>query len=133
MDTMTLRSGVTVLANNRKGDVYPKTYANRTQALRVANAMNEATPAERWSLYHPGRPWYVARVWENGTFLPPKPKEPAEAWLAKYDEKTAAGVSNHDAGICPCSCHCGTSCDHKTCPCHDCTVARGELPTEGAL
>jgi hypothetical protein len=38
---------------------------------------------------------------------------------SRYAKRT-----NFDLGICPCKCHCGPICDHKTCPCAECVEAR---------
>lgn len=72
----------------------PKTYANRTQAYRAAVRAMEET-GESWGIYHPAmaRPFYVARLYEGGSFVPPKPRAPAEEWLTKYAEEAPPAVA----------------------------------------
>lgn len=57
--TTTLRNGIEVTAKMYHGEPSALTYANRTQAARIAERMGEG-----WDVYHFGNPFYVGRVRE---------------------------------------------------------------------
>lgn len=55
--TYRLRTGVEVFARMEEGTPRAVGYANRTQA-----SMKAAELGDEWYVYHPGRPFYVAKV-----------------------------------------------------------------------
>ncbi len=53
--TTRLNNGIEVLAKVYRGELCAKTYANRSQAEKAADAAGY-----NWAVYHRGRPFYVA-------------------------------------------------------------------------
>jgi len=56
IQTVKLPTGVEVLAKLYKGELCPRRYANRTQAVTKSDELGEG-----WTVYHPGRVFYVAK------------------------------------------------------------------------
>ena len=83
-----------------------------------------------WCVSKVGRRWNVSEAFGNFPLFKTKSAAyKAVTTLVLWESRCRAARSadaktNEDLGLCPCKCHCGPGCDHRVCPCEECSWGR---------